>query len=98
MGKTSQTDKLIALLKSTFAWTDTPTILEHVYGADHLGVARIAARVDDAKKKIGPQYRIESRRKPGSETVWQYRISPMEQRPDGELFPPRLGVSREGVA
>ena len=45
----SQTQKLLELLKDGKKHS-TPEIQVYVYGANHLGVARISARVDDLRK------------------------------------------------
>lgn len=84
----SQTDRLIALLDD-FRWHDTPEILAVVYGAEHLGIARISARVLDAKKRLEPLQTIESRPKAGSETVWEYKkvnILPVTKEVNYSLF------------
>lgn len=52
----SQTDKLYNLLKSGRAYR-TDEIMEQVYGNDHLGLARIGARIYDLKKKYGVDIR-----------------------------------------
>lgn len=67
--KKSQTQKLLELLNDN-NWHDTPSILSTVYGSDHLGIARIGARVADLKKE---GYKIES--KPTRQrSIWQYRL------------------------
>ncbi len=50
-------------------WHATDEIQKVVYGKDHLGVARIAARIHDLKKD---GYRIESVTMAG--TLWQYKM------------------------
>lgn len=47
----SQSDKLYRLLQKGPARTDT--IQQEVYGGDHRGLARVAARIYDIKKKYG---------------------------------------------
>lgn len=49
-------------------WKSTIEIRDHVYGGDHLSMARIAARVYDLKQD---GYEIESRKKQGN--IWEYR-------------------------
>lgn len=81
----SQTDRLMDLL-ADFQWHDTPEILRVVYGGDHLGIARIAARVGDAKERLEKfNQTIESRPKAGSETVWEYRKKNVVQQ---QVMPP----------
>ena len=48
--KTSQVDRLYNLLSDGRPHS-TVEILEEVYGGDHLGLARVAARIYDVKKK-----------------------------------------------
>lgn len=64
----SQKEKLFALL-SDYEWHDTVQILERVYGGDHLGLARVGARIHDIKND---GYEVSCRRKQGS--VWEYRL------------------------
>lgn len=85
----SQTDRLMQLL-SDFQWHSTPEILLTVYGSDHLGIARIAARVSDAKKLLEPLQTIESKPDPEKPSIWMYRkinvAPPVEKPPAYELF------------
>lgn len=72
----SQTDKLYRLL-SDYEWHLTPEILEKVYGASHLGIARISARILDVKRKYVVD--IESESVHGS--LWKYRLKmPLDKR------------------
>lgn len=64
----SQTKKLLELLQDG-NWHSTPEILEKVYGNEHLGIARIGARVYDISKH---GHKIESRKK--DKTIWEYRL------------------------
>ena len=48
----SQTDRLYNLLRSGQPYR-TDMILSEVYGSEHLGIARIGARIADIKKKYG---------------------------------------------
>ena len=66
-GKTSQKERLLALLGDG-EWHTTPEIQEQVYGANHLGVARIASRVSDLRKE---GYDIESKKY--DKSIWMYR-------------------------
>lgn len=65
----SQKDRLHGLLKDG-VWHDTVEILGKVYGGDHLGLARIGARVWEIKAE---GHKIECRKKMGS--VWEYRLT-----------------------
>ncbi|MGB8006423.1 MAG: hypothetical protein WCF48_04785 [Terriglobales bacterium] len=47
--KSTQTDKLFQLLKDGKPHR-TDEILREVYGSEHLGIARIGARINDLKK------------------------------------------------
>src|SRR3990167_6967274 len=75
----SQTEKLLNLL-SDGQEHRTDEILEKCYGADHLGIARIGARVDDLKRN---GCIIEGRRGPAHRTLYFYRlvkIAPEQKR------------------
>ncbi len=78
--KKSQTDRLLDLLNDG-QWHSTPDILAAVYGSEHLGIARIGARVKDLKDR---GFEIESRRDDMHKTVWHYRLV------SGPKAPPRL--------
>lgn len=67
----AQKQKLEGFLREG-GWKSTSEILAKVYGVGHSGSARIAARVSDLRKDGIP---IESRRKPDSRSIWEYRIS-----------------------
>ena len=79
----SQESKLLELL-SDYQEHSTPEILEKVYGNDHLGVARISARVLSLNRQIKKergllitdpnpiQSRPMAKRK-----VWAYRLTPV---------------------
>lgn len=64
----SQKQRLLSLL-SDGEWYDTPSIQYAVYGGEHLGVARIAARIGDLKKD---GHDIESKKV--SKSIWCYRL------------------------
>lgn len=72
---TSQTARLLTLLQDG-AWHTTPEIQEKVYGADHLGIARIASRVADLKKE---GHDIVSEKDAG--TIWKYRLNKQQTLP-----------------
>ena len=65
----TQVERLLKLL-SDGLWHDTPEILASVYGAAHLGIARIASRVSDLRTA---GHHIDSRRKSG--TIHEYRMA-----------------------
>lgn len=71
-------------------WHDTPEILERVYGASHLGIARISARIYDISKTLPTGLTVESRKKKGNETVWEYRLAEVDTErpalPRADLF------------
>lgn len=64
----SQKQRLLTLL-SDYEWKTTPQIQVAVYGANHLGIARVAARVNDLKQD---GYDIESRKV--TQSIWEYRL------------------------
>lgn len=64
----SQKQRLLEVL-SDGNWHSTTYITETVYGSEHLGLARVAARVDDLRKE---GHKVISRKKEGS--IWEYRI------------------------
>lgn len=64
----TQKARLLAVLKD-YQWHSTTELLERVYGAGHLGIARLAARINDLRKD---DYRIESKKVGG--TIWSYRL------------------------
>lgn len=65
---TSQKQRLLTLL-SDYEWHTTPQIQIAVYGANHLGIARVAARCNDLKND---GYDIESRKV--TQSIWEYRL------------------------
>ncbi|MDE2106967.1 MAG: YigZ family protein [Patescibacteria group bacterium] len=65
----SQCEKLLNLLKDK-KWHKTPAIVARVYGSEHMGLARLAARVLDLKNR---GYDIESRLIKGS--LWAYKMN-----------------------
>ncbi len=66
----SQADKLLELLSDEEAHS-TVEIMRVVYGGDHLGLARVGARVYDLKEK---GYVIESRPGKINKTIWYYKL------------------------
>jgi len=69
--KISQTQKLLELLKDGKRHS-TREIQIYVYGADHLGSARIAARADDLRKR---GYNIpEAERDQVNSTIYWYQM------------------------
>ena len=70
----SQKAKLLKLLQDG-EFHATPEIQEVVYGASHLGCARIAARADDLRRD---GHIIESRKI--SRTIWEYRLGQKDER------------------
>lgn len=64
----SQKDRLLTLL-ADYNWHSTPSIQIAVYGANHLGIARVAARVNDLKND---GHDIESRKI--TQAIWEYRL------------------------
>ena len=71
---TSQKSKLLKLLMDG-EFHATPEIQEVVYGSNHLGCARIAARADDLRRD---GHIIESRKI--SRTIWEYRLGQKDER------------------
>lgn len=67
----SQAKRLYDLLFDG-CWHETPEILRIVYGSEHLGIARISARVHDIKKYSDVEA-VESE-PTERETVWKYRM------------------------
>lgn len=67
----SQTDKLYELLKDGEP-KRVDEIFREVYGADHLGIARVGARIWDVKKKYGVE--IKSFRDKHNKTLWWYQL------------------------
>jgi hypothetical protein len=65
---TSQKDRLLTML-ADYRWHTTPEIQVAVYGANHLGVARIGARVQDLRDD---GHTIESEKV--TKSIWQYRL------------------------
>jgi len=68
----SQTESLYKLLLDCQEHR-TDEILEKVYGNDHLGIARIGARIHDIKNKFGVE--IKSWKDPVNKTLWWYQLS-----------------------
>lgn len=68
--KPSQADRLLALLLDGEPH-NTVEILEKVYGGEHLGIARIASRVNDLRHR---GHEIFSWRDRENSTVWVYQL------------------------
>lgn len=90
----SQTDKLLELLKSG-RWIRTDFILENVYGSDHLGIARIGARIADLKKRGA---KIEGRRDPQKPTLYWYKMTSPPLEKTSTLSRPVLARENDGQA
>ena len=73
----SQEQRLFELL-SDFNPHRTDEILQVVYGSEHLGIARIGARIADLKKK---GHKIQGFRDPQHSTLYFYQLEPK-----GDLF------------
>jgi hypothetical protein len=67
----SRTKRLYELLHDGL-WHRTDEILRVVYGAEHLGIARIGALVDDLKRA---GFTIEGKRDAEYTTLWWYRMT-----------------------
>ena len=65
---TSQKQRLLTLL-ADYEWHSTPQIQIAVYGANHLGIARVAARINDLKND---GHDIESKKI--TQAIWSYRL------------------------
>ena len=78
--KMSQTEKLINLLIDGQEHS-TVEIMDKVYGGDHLGLARVGARIFDAKQK---GYSIVGRRDKNKSSVYWYKMI---------LEPKQLGIA-----
>lgn len=74
----SQTEKLFLLL-SDYKPHSTFEIAEKVYGAGHLGCARIAARVFDLKKKLKQGFSITSWSDEENKTMTWYKLIPPKE-------------------
>ena len=68
--KNGQTQRLYSLLSDGNPH-DTIDILNRVYGGEHLGIARISARIWDLKKK---GYIIESWKDKERKSIWYYKM------------------------
>lgn len=86
--KPSQADRLYALLKDG-AEHDTPEIQRVVYGGSHLGVARIASRVHDLRKR---GLEIEGRADPENPSIYRYQLKNAPKPPPEVRFEKRDGV------
>ncbi len=82
----TQTERLRALLDDGQPH-DTVEIMQRVYGGDHLGLARVGARIFDIRKALPPGYSIETKRK-GTITI--YRL--IRPAPPMDLFGVALAV------
>ena len=79
----SQSDLLLSLLKD-FRWRRTDEILEKVYGDNHLGIARIGARIADLK---GRGAKIEGKKDLEKPTLYWYRLITGPKAPLEEIKP-----------
>jgi hypothetical protein len=70
----TQTQRLYELLKDCRPHR-TDEIMRVVYGSDHLGVARIGARVWDVQKKYG--VKVDGRHDPEKPSLYWYRMRPV---------------------
>lgn len=70
----SQSKSLLSLLADGEPHR-TDEIMSVCYGSSHLGLARVAARAYDLKKK---GYSIRSWRDPLKKTLWYYQLSPVQ--------------------
>lgn len=70
----SQAQRLLALL-SDYQWHSTPEVLDVVYGNDHLGLARVGARIYDLKKQ---GHEIVGKDDETRSTIYWYRLVPSE--------------------
>jgi hypothetical protein len=64
----TQKDRLYSLLKDG-KWHTTIEIAKRVYGVNHAGICRVAARVNDLRKE---KFSILSRCKKNA--IWEYRM------------------------
>jgi biotin operon repressor len=70
MKKQSQLEKLLKLLLDKKPHS-TVEILKKVYGADHLGLARVGARIWELRKE---GYKIGGRKHPIKQSVYIYQM------------------------
>lgn len=71
----SQTNKLLELLEDG-AEHSTPEILEKVYGDEHLGLARVSARILDLRKK---GHYITGRKDKDNKSIYWYQLITFKQ-------------------
>lgn len=69
--KKSQAERLYNLLQDGQAHS-TIEIMERVYGNDHLGLARVGARIYDVKKRYGVE--VEGRKDNERKSIYWYRL------------------------
>ena len=65
----TQKERLLAALADK-EWHTTLDLFEKVYGAQHLGSSRLAARIQDLRDD---GYKIDSRKNKGA--IWEYKLS-----------------------
>ena len=87
----SQTTKIHKIL-SEGRPIRTDEIMDRVYGNDHLGLARIGARIWDIKKK---GIRIESWPDKEHSTLWWYAIIPSEWGDEYNILVNYRGLDKE---
>jgi hypothetical protein len=81
----TQTDRLFELLKDHRPHS-TLQILRVVYGSEHLGIARIGARVNDLKK-LG--HHIVGYHDPQNRKIYVYKLIPPQVRELPPAFEPK---------
>jgi len=87
----TQVEKLERLM-GDFQAHRTDEIVEKVYGPG-LSLARVGARIYDLRKRLPPTQTIRGWHDKGNPALYWYQVVPIEQRPPGELFNNRLGVT-----
>lgn len=96
----TQAERLLQLL-SDGRQHRTDEIMRVVYGSEHLGIARISARVwdlNDRFKKRGRHERIISTKDPECPTLYDYQLLFAEPTPTPKTpEPPRKVELREGI-
>jgi hypothetical protein len=70
----TQTDRLLELLKD-YKPHRTDEILREVYGSEHMGIARIGARINDLKKR---GHNIFGYHDPTNRKLYVYKLVPPE--------------------
>lgn len=73
----TQTEKLFHLLRDQKPYR-TDKILSQVYGSEHLGIARIAARIYDMKQQYNVE--VDCWKDKKTKTLFWYQITKMPKR------------------